>query len=148
MNLNRPASELYYPSMVVHLGLRFDETLMVVTDERYYSTPQTKPAADMQDPPQESPYLQPLVVPGSGSRVSPVLNRVPIKGFPQSNGHGRREPGHATVARMGNTLVEASRAGLSLQEAAKRIDRPYQTVATAASRMGLSFRHPFARAAS
>ena len=77
MNLNRPASDLYYPSMVVHLGLRFDETLMVVTDDRYYDSAQTKQAANMQDPPQESPYLQPLVVPGA--RVSQVLNRIPIK---------------------------------------------------------------------
>jgi len=38
-----------------------------------------------------------------------LLNRMPIKGFPRSNGHGRREPGHAAVARMGNTIVEASR---------------------------------------
>ncbi|MCX5793868.1 MAG: metallopeptidase TldD-related protein [Elusimicrobia bacterium] len=38
-----------------------------------------------------------------------LMNRMPIAGFPRSNGHGRREPGHATVARMGNTLVEASR---------------------------------------
>ncbi len=38
-----------------------------------------------------------------------LLNRVPIRGFPRSNGHGRREPGYATVARMGNTLVEASK---------------------------------------
>ena len=38
-----------------------------------------------------------------------LLNRMPIKGFPASNGHGRREPGRPTVARMGNTLVEASR---------------------------------------
>ncbi|HAM36618.1 MAG TPA: peptidase U62 [Elusimicrobia bacterium] len=38
-----------------------------------------------------------------------LLNRMPIKGFPRSNGHGRREPGRATVARMGNILVEASR---------------------------------------
>jgi len=39
-----------------------------------------------------------------------LMNRMPIKGFPRSNGHGRREPGHATLARMGNTIVEASRA--------------------------------------
>jgi predicted Zn-dependent protease len=38
-----------------------------------------------------------------------LLNRMPIKGFPRSNGHGRREPGHAAVARMGNTIVSASR---------------------------------------
>lgn len=39
-----------------------------------------------------------------------LLNRMPIKGFPRSNGHGRREPGQAAVARMGNTIVSASRA--------------------------------------
>jgi hypothetical protein len=38
-----------------------------------------------------------------------LMNRMPIEGFPRSNGHGRREPGHGTVARMGNTIVEASR---------------------------------------
>jgi predicted Zn-dependent protease len=44
-----------------------------------------------------------------------LMNRMPIKGFPRSNGHGRREPGHATVARMGNTIVEASRTVPSAQ---------------------------------
>jgi predicted Zn-dependent protease len=39
-----------------------------------------------------------------------LMNRMPIKAFSLSNGHGRREPGHGTVARMGNTIVEASRA--------------------------------------
>jgi predicted Zn-dependent protease len=38
-----------------------------------------------------------------------LMDRMPIKGFSRSNGHGRREPGHAVVARMGNTIVEASR---------------------------------------
>ena len=38
-----------------------------------------------------------------------LLNRMPIKGFPRSNGHGRRQPGHMTVPRMGNTMIEASR---------------------------------------
>ncbi len=39
-----------------------------------------------------------------------LMNRMPIRGFPRSNGHGRREPGHATVARMGSIIVEASQA--------------------------------------
>ncbi|MBI5209577.1 MAG: peptidase U62 [Elusimicrobia bacterium] len=38
-----------------------------------------------------------------------LMTRSPIKGFPASNGHGRREPGHPIVARMGNTIVTASR---------------------------------------
>lgn len=37
-----------------------------------------------------------------------LLSRSPIAGFPRSNGHGRRQPGSAPVARQGNLLVEAS----------------------------------------
>jgi predicted Zn-dependent protease len=38
-----------------------------------------------------------------------LLSRSPIQGFGQSNGHGRRQPGNAVVARQGNLVVEASR---------------------------------------
>jgi predicted Zn-dependent protease len=38
-----------------------------------------------------------------------LLSRSPIKGFEHSNGHGRRQPGNAVVARQGNLVVEASR---------------------------------------
>lgn len=37
-----------------------------------------------------------------------LMSRSPIRGFPSSNGHGRRSAGHAVVSRMGNTIVEAS----------------------------------------
>lgn len=37
-----------------------------------------------------------------------LLNRSPIRGFPASNGHGRRSSGKATVARMGNLVMKAS----------------------------------------
>lgn len=36
--------------------------------------------------------------------------RSPINNFPNSNGHGRRQAGHQIVARMGNTMIEASKA--------------------------------------
>jgi len=36
-----------------------------------------------------------------------LMSRSPIPGFPHSNGHGRRMPGHAPAARMGNTIVQA-----------------------------------------
>ncbi len=38
-----------------------------------------------------------------------LMSRSPIAGFDRSNGHGRRSAGRFTVARMGNTIVEASR---------------------------------------
>lgn len=36
-----------------------------------------------------------------------LMYRSPLPGFPASNGHGRRSPGNAAEARMGNTVVEA-----------------------------------------
>ncbi|MDR0953454.1 MAG: TldD/PmbA family protein [Elusimicrobiota bacterium] len=36
-----------------------------------------------------------------------LMSRSPIKNFPQSNGHGRKEPGRTVVARMGVTMVKA-----------------------------------------
>lgn len=37
-----------------------------------------------------------------------LMSRSPVKGFPASNGHGRRSPGFGAVARMGNLLVTSS----------------------------------------
>lgn len=49
----------------------------------------------------------PLVV--DGVLRTFLLSRAPIAGFPRSNGHGRRQPGAAPVARQGNLLVRASK---------------------------------------
>ena len=38
-----------------------------------------------------------------------LTSRTPIEGFPTSNGHGRRQPGHMVVSRQGNLLIEASK---------------------------------------
>lgn len=38
-----------------------------------------------------------------------LTSRTPIEGFPTSNGHGRRQPGHAVVSRQGNLMIEASK---------------------------------------
>ena len=39
-----------------------------------------------------------------------LLSRSPIKGFPESNGHGRRQPGYEPVSRQSNLLVESKNA--------------------------------------
>lgn len=39
-----------------------------------------------------------------------LLSRSPIKGFPESNGHGRRQPGYEVVSRQSNLLVESKNA--------------------------------------
>ena len=74
---DKPATSLYYPSMVVHLGLRFDETLMVKARDASTDAPQLQQASDKQDPAQEAPYLEPLAVKGQGA--SWILNLVPTK---------------------------------------------------------------------
>lgn len=45
----------------------------------------------------------------NGVFVGFLMSRSPIPGFAHSNGHGRRSPGRAPVARMGNTILEARR---------------------------------------
>lgn len=60
-----------------------------------------------------------------------LMGRSPIKGFPQSTGHGRKATGYGTVARMGVTKVTASSTmsfedlRLKLIEEIKRQDKPY-----------------------
>jgi predicted Zn-dependent protease len=60
-----------------------------------------------------------------------LLSRSPIKGFPQSNGHGRRQPGLEVVSRQSNLIVESTNAvsdtrlrQMLLEEVKKR-NKPY-----------------------
>lgn len=41
-----------------------------------------------------------------------LMSRSPIEGFPQSNGHGRGQPGYGVVSRQSNLLVEAHKSVL------------------------------------
>ncbi|MEM9492866.1 MAG: metallopeptidase TldD-related protein, partial [Myxococcota bacterium] len=65
-----------------------------------------------------------------------VMGRNPIAGFPNSNGHGRKQPGRSAVSRQGNLVVEASRtveqATLERELIAeiKRQDKPFGMVFT------------------
>ncbi len=60
-----------------------------------------------------------------------LLSRSPVPGFPQSNGHGRREPGRPVVSRQGNLLVESTKTvplpklREMLIEECKRQSKPY-----------------------
>jgi len=38
-----------------------------------------------------------------------LMSRSPLEGFPQSNGHGRRQPGREVVSRQSNLIVESTR---------------------------------------
>jgi hypothetical protein len=37
------------------------------------------------------------------------MSRLPVDGFPESNGHGRREAGYNVAGRQSNLLVVASK---------------------------------------
>jgi TldD protein len=60
-----------------------------------------------------------------------LLSRSPIKGFAESNGHGRRQPGYEVVSRQSNLLVESTNAVSDaklrqmLIDEAKRQKKPY-----------------------
>jgi TldD protein len=45
----------------------------------------------------------------NGVLVGFIQGRDPIEGFPNSNGHGRKEPGNVAVSRQGNLVVEAAK---------------------------------------
>jgi len=51
---------------------------------------------------------QRVLVVDDGVLRSFLMSRAPIEGFSTSNGHGRRQPGSAVVARQGNLQVESS----------------------------------------
>lgn len=49
-----------------------------------------------------------VVVVDHGILKNFLMSRSPIEGFPESNGHGRRQQGFAAVARQSNLIVEVS----------------------------------------
>ena len=60
-----------------------------------------------------------------------LLSRSPVEGFPQSNGHGRRQPGRQVVSRQGNLMVTSTKSvpfdklRQLLVEECKKQDKPY-----------------------
>jgi predicted Zn-dependent protease len=50
-----------------------------------------------------------VTVVSKGVLDSFLLSRAPLPGFPQSNGHGRAEPGLVPVSRQSNLIVESSK---------------------------------------
>src|SRR5574340_118522 len=98
----------------------------------------------------EGVKAQPVTVIENGVLRTFLMSRSPVKGFPQSNGHGRRQPGYEPVSRQSNLIVESSRrvpeARLRemLMAEVKRQGKPYglyfQDITggfTTTSRMGL-----------
>jgi hypothetical protein len=59
------------------------------------------------------------------------MSRSPLVGFPQSNGHGRRQVGFAPVSRQGNLIVESHRQVTNAElrrkliEEVKRQNKPF-----------------------
>jgi predicted Zn-dependent protease len=52
---------------------------------------------------------QPVQVVEKGILKRFLVSREPIKGFPVSNGHGRRQPGYEAIARQSNLIVESAK---------------------------------------
>lgn len=70
----------------------------------------------------------------NGVLESFLLSRSPIRGFPKSNGHGRREHSHSVVARQGNLIITSEetvpydRLRELLIEECKKQSKPYGLV--------------------
>ncbi len=80
---------------------------------------------------QEAMAAQPVRLVDNGILKTFLLSRSPTRGFTQSNGHGRRQPGRRVVARQGNLIVESAKQvpfeelRAKLIEEAKRQDKEY-----------------------
>jgi TldD protein len=74
---------------------------------------------------------RPLTLVENGVLKTFLMSRTPVKGFDQSNGHGRRQPGLEVVSRQSNLLVESkkqvsdARLRAMLVEEIKRQNKPY-----------------------
>ena len=51
---------------------------------------------------------RPVTVVDKGILKTFLMSRAPIEGFPESNGHGRKQAGYAPVARQSNLIVSAT----------------------------------------
>lgn len=71
----------------------------------------------------EGVRARPVSVVEDGQLQSFLMSRTPIEGFPESNGHGRRQPGFKAVSRQSNLMVESSRPVTSAQLEAMLIER-------------------------
>ena len=74
---------------------------------------------------------RPVTLVDNGILKTFLMSRSPIKGFPNSNGHGRREPGYEVVSRQSNLIVESKKQVSDAQlrqmliDEVKRQGKPY-----------------------
>ncbi|MCL4793891.1 MAG: hypothetical protein KJZ84_04980 [Bryobacteraceae bacterium] len=79
----------------------------------------------------EGVQARPVTVVENGTLREFLMARMPLPGFPRSNGHGRKQPGLAVVPRQSNLIVESakrvSERGLRemLIAEVRRQDKPY-----------------------
>lgn len=79
----------------------------------------------------EGVKARPVKVIDKGTLETFLMSRSPIRGFPKSNGHGRRQAGAEIVSRQSNLLVESSQAVPAaklremLIEEVKKQNKPY-----------------------
>ena len=57
----------------------------------------------------EGVKARPVTIVNKGILETFLLSRSPLRAFPQSNGHGRAQPGLAPVSRQSNLIVQSSR---------------------------------------
>lgn len=79
----------------------------------------------------EGVAARPVTLVENGVLKTFLMSRSPIKGFPNSNGHGRRQPGYEIVSRQSNLIVESKKQVSDAQlrqmliDEIKRQNKPY-----------------------
>ena len=79
----------------------------------------------------EGVAARPVPIVENGVLKTFLMSRTPVKGFVESNGHGRRQPGYEILSRQSNLIVESSKHVPDAQlrqmliEEIKRQGKPY-----------------------
>ncbi|WP_428077543.1 metallopeptidase TldD-related protein [Candidatus Avelusimicrobium alvi] len=131
MEGHRQKEDSFGRTFTSKLNTRVTAPFISVVDDAALESFNGEPLRGFYEYDDEGVKSRPVVIIENGVLKNFLMSSSPIKGFPASNGHGRRELGKRAVARMGNTRVIASETvsydelEKMLLEEIKRQGKPY-----------------------
>lgn len=108
MEGHRQKEDSFGRTFTSKLGQQVTAPFISVVDDATLQSFNGEPLRGFYEYDDEGVKSQPVVMIENGVLKNFLMSSSPIKGFPVSNGHGRRSDGKRAVARMGNTRVVAS----------------------------------------
>lgn len=109
MEGHRQKEDSFGKTFTSKLGQQVTAPFISVVDDATLPSFNGTPLRGFYEYDDEGVKSQPVVMIENGVLKNFLMSSSPIKGFPVSNGHGRRDVGNRAVARMGNTRLIASK---------------------------------------